>query len=98
MKFCIKVHYIKNLKILAICDEEVLEKEFEFNNTKIKISKSFYFEKYANENEIEEILKDVNIINAFGNRCVDFLISKKFVNEKNVLKIGNQKHAIIQIL
>ena len=98
MRFCIKIHKIKNLKILAICDEEVLEKEFEFENTKIKISKSFYFESCANEKEIEEIIKNVNIINAFGKNCVNFLISKDIVNEKNVLKVGDQKHAIVEIL
>jgi hypothetical protein len=98
MKFCIKIHKIKDLKILAICDEEVLEKEFEFNGLKFKISKNFYFEKYADEKEIEEILKNVNLINAFGNNSVNFLISKKLINEKKVLNIGNQKHAIVQIL
>lgn len=98
MRFCIKIHKIKGLKILAICDEEVLDKEFEFGNTKIKISKNFYFENFANEKEIEEIIKDIDIINAFGKNCVNFLISKNIVNEKNVLKIGDQKHAIVEIL
>ncbi len=98
MKFCIKMHKVKGLKILAICDEDVLEKEFEFENVKIKVSKSFYFENYADEKEIEEIIKDIDIINAFGKNCVNFLISKNIVNEKNVLKIGDQKHAIVEIL
>ncbi|MEM5830043.1 MAG: DUF424 family protein [Candidatus Aenigmatarchaeota archaeon] len=100
MRFCIKIHKNLGIKILAICDENVLEKEFEFKGIKIKISKSFYFERYVEKDELIKILREENfdVINAFGNNSVNLLIELKLINEKNILIIGNEKHAILQIL
>lgn len=98
--FCIKIHEKFGFKILAICDEEVLEKEYFFNNLKIKVSKNFYFDKLVNENELINLIKKerFDIINAFGKNSVDLLIKIGLINEKNILIIDNQKHAILQIL
>ncbi|MEM0481144.1 MAG: DUF424 family protein [Candidatus Aenigmatarchaeota archaeon] len=98
MKFCAKMHKYGEHKILAICDEEVLNKEFEFKDVKIKVSSSFYFEKIIEEKDIENLLREANIINIFGNRIVEYFIKKGLLKEKNILVIGNQRHAIIQIL
>lgn len=100
MYFCIKIHNRSRIKILSICDEDLLEKEFNFdNNIKIKISKNFYFEKKVNEEELRNILKNekFEIINAFGNKTVNLLIRMGLINEKNILIIDDQKHAILHL-
>ncbi|MEM5828104.1 MAG: DUF424 family protein [Candidatus Aenigmatarchaeota archaeon] len=100
MRFSIKIHKNFGIKILAICDEDVLEKEFEYKDVKIKVSKNFYFEKYVEKEELVKILKEerFDVINAFGNNSVDLLVELNLINEKNILIIGNEKHAILQIL
>ena len=100
MKFCIKIHESFGFRILAICDENVLEKEFVFKDLKIKVSKKFYFEKFVEKEELIKILKNekFDIINAFGNNSVNLLLELNLIDEKNILIIENQKHAILQIL
>jgi len=100
MKFCIKIHESFGFRILAICDENVLEKEFVFKDLKIKVSKNFYFEKFVEKEELIKILKNekFDIINAFGNNSVNLLLELNLIDEKNILIIENQKHAILQIL
>jgi len=100
MEFCLKIHEKFGFKILAVCDREILGKEYEFNDVKIKVLESFYFERIVERKELIKILKNesFDVINAFGNNIVDLLIELNLINKKNILIIGDQKHAILQIL
>ncbi len=95
MRFWIKIHEKFGNKIVAICDEELIGKEFEFNGIKIKIKEEFYKGILVESSEIEKYLKDFNSLNAFGKNIVEELIKRKIINEKNIIKIGNEKHAIV---
>lgn len=95
-----KVHEKNGIRILAVCDEVLLDKVFVFNGVSVKISKDFYFNKCIDKEELRKILEreKFEIINVFGNEIVDFLINIGLINDKNVLIICGQKHAIIQTL
>ncbi|MEM0242931.1 MAG: DUF424 family protein [Candidatus Aenigmatarchaeota archaeon] len=98
--FCIKIHEKFGVKILAICDIDVIDKEFEYRGVKLKVSKDFYFERTVNQNELLSLISNesFNVINAFGKNVVNLLIEKGLISEKNILIIDGQKHAILQIL
>lgn len=77
--------------LIAVCDQEILGKKFGDMNFEVK--ESFYGGEVCGEEELREILKDATIINAVGNRIIDFLRKEKIVEEKGILNIGDVSHA-----
>jgi hypothetical protein len=77
--------------LVAICDQEILGKKFGDINFEVKAS--FYGGEACGEEELREILKDATIINAVGNRIIDFLRKENIVEEKGILNIGDVSHA-----
>ncbi|MHC1605591.1 MAG: DUF424 domain-containing protein [Candidatus Methanofastidiosia archaeon] len=79
--------------IVAICDEEVLDREFKEGNVKLCANKSFYNGKLVDINELEYFMISATILNIIGKNSVEKAITLGLVDEKNVLKIGGTVHA-----
>ncbi len=95
MRFWIKIHLVRNQKIVAICDEEILGKEFEYKGVKIKVNESFYKGILIDERELDKYLQSFNSLNAFGKNIVNELLKRKLISEKNILIIDDEKYVQI---
>ena len=84
--------------LVAVSDIDILGKTFSNDELSIEVSRDFYEGKIINEAEIKELLKTGTIINAVGNKIISLLIEEDVVEEKNVLKIGEIKHAQVFVI
>jgi len=92
-KFYVKVHSLRENKVVAICDEEILGKKFENEDCNIEIKDSFYKGELKGEKEVMHILKIAPNINLVGERTIGLAINLGIINEEDTIKIGNTKHA-----
>ena len=93
--FWTKVFATKYEIVVALCDEELLDKEIDFKktNTKIKISKNFYGEHLVDENVVLKLLTSATIGNLFGKEIVDLAITHGFISDENIINIDGIPHA-----
>lgn len=91
--FCCKTYKYGKDVMVAVCDKEVLGKEFLFGDVNFKVKKGFYGEDVHSKEEIKKILKDATIINAVGKNIVNLLIKEGLIDERYVMKIGDTLHA-----
>lgn len=95
MEFYYAVYSQGHELIVAVCDENVLEKSFfcEEKGIKIDVKKSFYGK---NKGEIEEILghmRNATILNLVGEEIIKIALEEDLISEDCVLKIGDAVHA-----
>lgn len=90
--FWSKTFRVKDTVVVAICDEDLLEKKIGRDH-KVKIEKRFYGEKLINENDAIESMKRANIGNLVGKRIIKLSIEKHFIDKKNIMFIGDIPHA-----
>ncbi|MBI2547172.1 MAG: DUF424 family protein [Candidatus Aenigmarchaeota archaeon] len=81
--------------IVAICDEDILEKVFEFKETqaKIKISKHFYGEHLVDDNIAIKLMDRATIGNIFGKNIVNLAKENGFISEENIINVDGIPHA-----
>ncbi|MBI4895657.1 MAG: DUF424 family protein [Candidatus Aenigmarchaeota archaeon] len=72
--------------LLALADKDILGKTFKSKDLEIVISKDFYYEGFCDEKELAELLKKSTIVNAIGQKSVNFLIENDLADKKNVLR------------
>jgi hypothetical protein len=87
-----KRHELDHRIILAVCDKEHVGKTFEDGQICFTASVKFYQGEEVSEKELEEMFKEADSINLFGNKCVDIAIKKGFASEKSVKLICGIKH------
>lgn len=96
--FYYKIFLSGSDKITSVCDKEIVGQVFEDGDFILDVSKDFYGEKLANENQIKQILEDATIVNVAGKKIIDLLIREKMILPSSVILIGGVPHAqIIQI-
>ena len=91
----IKIHKTEKQKVIAICDEELIDsvikgKDFEID---MKDYEHFYKGQIKNKEEIKKELKDFTSINCIGNNSVRFLMEEGIVKEEHIVFIGKTMHA-----
>lgn len=94
--YWVKVFTTRTEIVVAICDDDILERILEFKKTKatIKISKHFYGEHFVtNENDILKLLKGATIGNLFGKRIVAFAKKNGYISQENIIIIDGVPHA-----
>lgn len=90
-----KVFATKYDLVIAICDEELIDKKFEYKNTKvkIKISKNFYGEQIIDEQTAVRLMRRATIGNLMGKRIVNLAKKNDFITKENIISIGGIPHA-----
>jgi len=88
-----KVFKTKQDLVVAICDQNLLDKEINHRNMKIKISKSFYGGKLISEHVAIRLLEKATIANLFGEGIVDIAERNGFIIRKNAILIDGIPHA-----
>ena len=79
--------------VVAICDEELIEKEINTEKVKIKLSKNFYGEKLIDENIAINLMKKATIGNLIGKKIIDLAEENGFIVGENVIFIDDIPHA-----
>lgn len=94
-KFFCKIFRENGEVLLAVADEDIIGKKFSEKEVEIEVKESFYGGKKANKKEIKNLFREASIINLVGRKIFQFFVEQGFLDEKNVLKIGDVPHAQI---
>jgi len=79
--------------VVAICDEELLDRTLKHGKLCVKISKGFYGGSLVGEAEAEELMGKATNGNLFGKRITAIAEKAGFITEKNIILIDGIPHA-----
>jgi len=88
----VRFHTNHSDNILAACDEEAMGNTYRGNGMRITVSE-FYNGELVPEDAFIERMKSASIMNLVGERTVAIAIEQGYVDEDNVLVIGETRHA-----
>ena len=91
--FWCKVFSTKYEIVVAICDENLIDKEIGTKELKVKISKNFYGEKIIDEKMALRLMQKATICNLMGRNIVELAEKNKFIIKENVIFINGIPHA-----
>ncbi len=93
--FWTKIFTTRTEIVVALCDEDILEKVLEFKktNAKIKVSKYFYGEHLVDENIVLKLLNRATVGNLMGKNVVTFAEKHGFISKENIINIDGIPHA-----
>lgn len=81
--------------ILAICDKELLNKIIEENDLQLDLTSNFYKGEEKSEEEIKILIKKSYLINAVGEKTIEFLKKLELTKDEEIKKIKNTPYAQI---
>ncbi|MGC8812418.1 MAG: DUF424 domain-containing protein [Candidatus Aenigmatarchaeota archaeon] len=90
--FWSKVFQTKYDLVVAICDEELIEKEID-KKLKIKVSKNFYGGRLVDEEIAVKLMKKATIGNLIGKKIVELAEKNGFITRENIILINGISHA-----
>jgi hypothetical protein len=90
--FWSKVFQTKYDLVVAICDEEIIDKEID-KKLKIKVSKNFYGGKLIDEEVALKLMKKATIGNLIGKKIVELAEKNGFITRENIILINGISHA-----
>jgi len=79
--------------VIAICDEDLIDREIEMKSQKIKISKSFYGGRLIDEALAVKAMKKATIGNLMGKNIVALAEKNGFITKENIISISGTPHA-----
>lgn len=91
----IKKNESQNSEVLAVCDEDLINKVFRDKKMKLEITERFYKGDLVNEEEAVEFMKKARSINIAGKNSISLAIKLGIVDKGNIIKIKNIPHALI---
>jgi hypothetical protein len=91
--FWCKVFSTRYDLVVAICDEDLIEKEIGTKELKIKVSKNFYGDRLVNEKIVLRLMKKATICNLIGKNIVELAEKNKFIIKENIIFINDIPHA-----
>ncbi len=89
----VRIHSNRDERILAACDEDVLGNTYKGNGMRITVNDEFYNGELVPEEAFVERMRSATIMNLVGERVISLAIENGFVEEGNVLIIGDTRHA-----
>lgn len=90
---CAKIHQGQGQLLLAACDEEIVGKTFRGNGLKIEVYPLFYKDLVVPEEEFLNLMSAATVMNLVGENVISIAIREGYVDEENVMVIGETKHA-----
>ncbi|MEM5777122.1 MAG: DUF424 family protein [Candidatus Aenigmatarchaeota archaeon] len=91
--FWYKMYRVKDEIVVAICDEDLLEKTLDFDEVKFYISKKFYGGEVIDEEKAIKLLENSTIGNLVGEKIVSLALKKKYIVKENIILISGIPHA-----
>ena len=86
-----KTYIQKNNLILAIADEDLMDKTFDEGERILTIG-AFYKGDLKTKEDIKKLVNKATIINAVGLKSTSLLVEQKLISQKNIQKIGGISH------
>jgi hypothetical protein len=81
--------------VVAICDKEILGKNFREGKLRLNISEAFYGGKLISFDDAISEIKESSIANIVGNNIINKAINDGIVHELGVIKISGIAHVQI---
>ena len=79
--------------LVAVCDKDLLGKNFEEGGLSLKISERFYGGEEATEGEVIASLQRATIANLVGKRAIKCAVDNDFIEEACVIFVDGVPHA-----
>ena len=92
----LKKHFSEGRLILAICDNNLIDKTFEDNTGVLNLKSGFYKGEDIPNDKIVDLFTKAFIINAVGKESIDLLVKEKIISNEQVKQI--KKIPYIQIV
>lgn len=92
-RICLKVHRQGKETLIAVCDSDLLGKEFREGNLHIEVYPDFFGEEESSLSEVETALLGATMANFVGYKAVRQAILLGYVDEENVLSIDGILYA-----
>jgi hypothetical protein len=80
-------------RLVAVCDAALLGESFENGDLSLTVNEEFYDGEEADEETVVNSLANCSVANIVGTRAVEIAVEHGFVEEENVLDIGETRHA-----
>ena len=96
--FCCKIYRQSSEILVAICDAELVGKEFIEKDFRLFVDEKFYKDKTCGEEEAKRLFGEATMLNLVGQRTVRIAIEEGLVDEKNTITIQGIPHAQSVIL
>ncbi|ELY88395.1 DUF424 domain-containing protein [Natrialba taiwanensis] len=79
--------------LVAVCDSDILGETFEAEDLSLTVTDEFYGGDEVDESVVIDSLARADVANIVGTRSVSLAIEEGFVDEANVLDVGETRHA-----
>lgn len=93
--FFVKVHSHGADVVVAVCDRELLGKNFTEGDFVLEIREEFYGGKLATFDEVYELMRTATIVNVIGEKIVGELVRRKIIEEEALIHICGIPHVQI---
>ncbi|ELZ02926.1 hypothetical protein C482_04686 [Natrialba chahannaoensis JCM 10990] len=79
--------------LVAVCDNDALGETFEGDDLSLTVTEEFYGGDEVDEDAVIDSLARADVANIVGTRSVELAIEAGFIDEGNVLEVGETHHA-----
>lgn len=79
--------------IIAVCDKEIIGKDFAEGELVLKLDESFYRGDESSENDVKEALSCATIANIAGKRSIACAVNCGCIDPDTIIFIGGVPHA-----
>ncbi len=87
MSYIVRTISYMNLKMVNVCDEEILGKELKEGELVVNISKDYFLGFRVGEGKALQLVKEADIVNLVGNRIVELVLREGLAHPDAVRKI-----------
>ena len=87
--FIVRLISYENLKMVNICDEEILGKELREGELTVNINREYFSGFLVDEKKAVQLVKEADIINLVGNRIVEAVLRERLAHPKAARKISD---------
>mgnify|MGYP000085343159 CR=1 FL=1 len=93
-KVYVKIWRLKGHEVLvAVCDPEVLGKDFYEGRLKLQVNKEFYEGELLSLDEAVNVIKEATVGNFVGEKAVKCAIEAGLIHSEAIIKIAGIPHA-----
>ncbi len=98
MQVYLKIHTQGDIEVIAVCDNDLIEKELCEENLKIKISNHFYRGKLVDIDYAIEILSNCANFNIVGKNIIKKALKYGIIHKSSIRKVNNIPMALKMVL
>jgi len=91
--FWSKIYRVKDQIVVAICDEDLINKTLDFDGLRFHVDKKFYGGEIIDETKVLKLLENATIGNLVGKEIVSLALKKKYIAKENIILISDIPHA-----